>query len=1326
MATAIQYGPDRLIAPVTDEITWESARKFVAEINAGLDQYYYQRIEVIVHSSGGRIDALEHMVKAFARWHDREVHVCTRVDASAASAAAVLFSLGDERVAEPGAMLLYHFSRVTDPGPITADASARLSSDLARVDERIVGYLVDRALKGRAVVPHQAETSDLEVLKRVIAAILPRRRPRGKQRARQLAEWLGGALDDAVRARDRKTLSRAYRELARLDRPISASLAQTLRLVDQIGDTRHVPEPRSDVQVGLTIPEWRVLYPPLGEVPRSVLTRHALVLGETGSGKSASVVLPLLMALVRAPQEHFGGALVIDPKYELLELLERVAPERLQHVTAENIALNLMVGNERCEADLAAQRWSMAASRILRRAASFARSSPLRVLGPHETGAGNTEFFDQEGSYLLCDLLAFILMLTTGDAPPPEKWIDERDVESREWVEELYSRARGHDGERGLNALALCSWAISGSPVAASYGDEINYPWLFARLAQHAMQVWGAKPGEGRELLHRVCEHWWRMAKIDKQHGGTVATARNACAEFAEPLAARTLYFGCEPGWRDARSRTVDFASLASRDADGSFVLYQPERGTESVLVARVLKALFFEAVLADPARIDNGGRMPLVGYIADEFQQFVTSDAVHGEQSFLDRCRSFGAFCLLASQGTSSIRYALSEGGGNPTANEMAFEMLLINTGTKYFFRSTDPQTVRRVEVLCPQRPGLSPVTAVRPLNTLTEGECYVALADGRFDRKQLAPVIVDEPRNRPRVPDAPTSHEKSEVVDDRGGGHAMDAVSARPAELLSEALAMARHIWDADHHSQAFRTIVETHYAIAKAQAPAGATGGATNMLTEALDSARRIEDTHRRASVLCAIAGVQAPAGTAGSATSILAEALASARRIEDATIRARTLCTIAEAQEAVGTAGGVANVLTEALFSARRIEDVDRRVWIHGTIAEAQAATGDIEGASATARRIEDAVRRASVLRDIAGAQAVAGDIEGASATARSIESETFRSWAHWDIAEAQVAAGDIEGAVDRARRIEVTHLRDQALVAIAGAQAAARDIEGACATARIIETPGWRDRALGVIAEAQAAAGDIEGALVRALCIETPGWRDRALVAIAGLQAKADDIEGARDSARRIVAAEFSAEALVAIARAQAVGGDITGACESARSITVVIDRAIKDLVPPDEYPYAVGFHELEDALSGWPGLAFCAIAKVQLAAGDIEGALSSARSIGNAVHIRAEALVAIAKTQAAGGDVEGAFATAESIMDLVQLFPYSPNEITTEKDALSTQRDQGFCAIAEAQAAAGHIESAAATARSIKDPYIRVQALCAAALTNPSGEDRGT
>lgn len=172
--------------------------------------------------------------------------------------------------------------------------------------------------------------------------------------------------------------------------------------------------------------------------------------------------------------------------------------------------------------------------------------------------------------------------------------------------------------------------------------------------------------------------------------------------------------------------------------------------------MTKALKACFFEAVLNSRKRREQGGRMPLVGYIADECHRFLTSDPMHGEQSFLDTCRSFGAFCVLACQSVSSLEFALAAKGGDSTVNEAALAVLLNNTGTKLFFRSTDARTQEHVGTLCPHPQSGHKVTDVRPPMTLRPGECYAVLVDGRFERRQLEPYAADPEAPQP-APAAP-----------------------------------------------------------------------------------------------------------------------------------------------------------------------------------------------------------------------------------------------------------------------------------------------------------------------------------------------------------------------------------------------------------------------------------------------------------------------------------------------------------------------------------------------------------------------------------------
>ena len=70
------------------------------------------------------------------------------------------------------------------------------------------------------------------------------------------------------------------------------------------------------------------------------------------------------------------------------------------------------------------------------------------------------------------------------------------------------------------------------------------------------------------------------------------------------------------------------------------------------------------------------------------------------------------------------------------------AVDIICTNTGTKLLFRSTDRDTIERLDVLCRVTPDGRIVTHARPLATLRPGERYVTFPDGRFERTQLDQV--------------------------------------------------------------------------------------------------------------------------------------------------------------------------------------------------------------------------------------------------------------------------------------------------------------------------------------------------------------------------------------------------------------------------------------------------------------------------------------------------------------------------------------------------------------------------------------------------------
>ena len=608
------------------------------------------------------------------------------------------------------------------------------------------------ALLTRSRPPREpwAEPGDLSVLQVLWPVVAPRRRRMPKALA-ALAKGVCDYVERAVDAEDAQALRHLYAQLLPRERPISADLARTLRLIDWVG-TIPGPAPAPRSEAGVTVPEWSALYPPDGLVPRSVLSRHVLVVGETGSGKTRSAVLPLLAALVRAGPDTLGAALVVDPKGELGPVVQALAPERYRPVEPATLALDLMGGSRwSLDEDFAAGRWLTAANKFLLRTDLFVPASPARVLLPHErTGDPSGEFFDREGvAFATCVLALVLRLLVRGPdsyahlASPGVDWLDDgllddpdalpwslRPVCSAEisvWLRRFQARA-----EAGSSALALAAWALA-SPLVAPHRCGSS---LFSCLVGAVV----AEPGdagalnEDAELRERLVGYWDRMMGVQRQFAGVLGAAANACTDFSSPSAARSLYIGCEPGYRASPHRLDLAAAVSPRSAYGPLLVVQRARYDLDTLVTVALKACLYEAVLDDPDRAQRGGDLPLVATIADEAHRIVTSE----DAAYLDSARSYGGTCLYATHGFASLRFALAHGTSPQAAHEAVVSMLALNTGTKIWFRSSDSESRRRLEELCPQV-GVVSLVQARPPSGLEVGECYVSTVHGTVERRRL-----------------------------------------------------------------------------------------------------------------------------------------------------------------------------------------------------------------------------------------------------------------------------------------------------------------------------------------------------------------------------------------------------------------------------------------------------------------------------------------------------------------------------------------------------------------------------------------------------------
>ena len=315
----------------------------------------------------------------------------------------------------------------------------------------------------------------------------------------------------------------------------------------------------------------------------------------------------------------------------------------------------------------------------------------------------------------------------------------------------------GLEGGGGAHAELAAQLAVARARLEEAerrLGEGEGKAWGAEQIAAaEAAEALAATVGPAVDPLRESVKHWADLAHgggHNSHYIGVRTFAAQAFFAFTAPAPAWTLYCGCEPYWRRLVKRgteVVDFTAAVDRDAGREVFVVQPWHAAHGV-VAKAVKALFFEAVLGNPRRA-AGEKLPLVAYVADEFHRFVTADQVHGEQSFLDTCRSFNAACVLACQSMASVRHALAGGPGHGNASHHAVDILLSNTGSKLFFRTTDRDTLSRVRSMAPGLPGEVGVVDARPPSTLGAGECYAALPDGRFERRQIAagPAAVPAP---------------------------------------------------------------------------------------------------------------------------------------------------------------------------------------------------------------------------------------------------------------------------------------------------------------------------------------------------------------------------------------------------------------------------------------------------------------------------------------------------------------------------------------------------------------------------------------------------
>ncbi|GEM_PF-6454794 len=521
-----------------------------------------------------------------------------------------------------------------------------------------------------------------------------------------------------------------------------------------------------------------------------------------------------------------------------------------------------------------------------------------------------------------------------------------------------------------------------------------------------------------------------------------------------------------------------------------------------------------------------------------------------------------------------------------------------------------------------------------------------------------------------------------------------------------------------------------------------PSGSTAGLKSEsmpLNQPIDAAL-IPDLYERYQALRAIAQIQAQAGQ-------FEEALATLEKIHDNYEKAKMFAAIGLAQARAGqnpaaTLQPALAILEKIPNTRREINDRDR-VAVLAVVAQAQAQMGQFEAAKATARKarflyqgaVEILFDETPILAAIAKIQAQAGKFDEAFATLTPIPIDATHDGMDKvegliAIAQAQAQAGQdptstFQEALATARRIRSSPGGSSlftglgALITIAQAQATAGQdpvptFQEALAMVEEIGEASVMSSQLAEIALAQAQVGQdsmpaFQRALAEARNIRRhPDGDNRSerLTKIAAAQAQAGQVEAALSTIQEIRTDSDKASALTTvIAQIQAVG--------QLETVLAAIQK-----LPDGSYrnsPFAAIATAL--ARAGQFGVAhtttqeilyaskrapvLAAIAEAQARAGQFQQALATSREV-ESVNEQVDALTAIAQAQARAG--QDPAPTFRETLDIARAL--SPRDGKFEQ----------LAKVSTAQAQAGYIEAALATAGEIPEKQIELKSKTLASI----------
>lgn len=257
---------------------------------------------------------------------------------------------------------------------------------------------------------------------------------------------------------------------------------------------------------------------------------------------------------------------------------------------------------------------------------------------------------------------------------------------------------------------------------------------------------WNTFEGNMRSFVQIKLECPTDLSPVFSLAGGHLADMAQMASTFLAPISTSDFNERICINLIEATTKCENILKLIE---DGKVMYFAPDRNPmdSEVTVGKALKRLFFVGTMNRESK-----RRPCI-YVCDEAQRFITADTETGEQNYLDRCRAFRGICVLATQSIVSMHDqllgTLGFNGASDQKVASALGVIMTNIGNRFYFRSTDVETVESLKKLLPMPPtGGSQklhVVDVRPAAMLMPGECYYMLANTKWGRRQIPwiPVI-------------------------------------------------------------------------------------------------------------------------------------------------------------------------------------------------------------------------------------------------------------------------------------------------------------------------------------------------------------------------------------------------------------------------------------------------------------------------------------------------------------------------------------------------------------------------------------------------------